>query len=158
MNPAAPTPAAEPTHEPTGAGPDATDATADKGKRAVFRVPGTAMLAVLLLFGCVVPAATALPALLPLLLIPLGVAVWVARTRTIATRDGLTVRTVSHTRRLPWDQLRGFSITPKSKVEAVLLDGSKVALPTVRTRHLPVLSLVSEGRLPDPSGVLDESS
>ncbi|HET6705765.1 MAG TPA: PH domain-containing protein, partial [Amycolatopsis sp.] len=38
--------------------------------------------------------------------------------------------------------------------QAVLQDDTKVPLPTVRTRHLPVLSLVSEGLVADPSGVL----
>ncbi|EHR49546.1 Protein of unknown function (DUF2581) [Saccharomonospora marina XMU15] len=150
--------AATPRESTRQAEPAASEATAEAGRRAIFRVPGTAMIAVLLLFGCVFPAATAIPALLPLLLIPIGLAWWVARTRTTATRDGITVRTLFGTKELPWEALRGLSITPKSKIEAVLADGSKIALPTVRTRHLPVLSLVSEGRLPDPSGLLDEPS
>ncbi|NIJ13669.1 hypothetical protein FHU38_004013 [Saccharomonospora amisosensis] len=150
--------AATPRESAQQAEPAAGGATADEGRRAIFRVPATAMLAVLLLFVGVFPAATALPALLPLLLIPIGLALWVARTRTTATRDGITVRTLFGKRELPWEALRGLSITPKSKIEAVLSDGSKIALPTVRTRHLPVLSLVSAGRLPDPSGLLDEPS
>ena len=37
-----------------------------------------------------------------------------------------------------------------------MLAGDELApLPGVRTRHLPVLSLVSEGLVADPSGVLD---
>ncbi|AXB48654.1 PH domain-containing protein [Amycolatopsis albispora] len=124
--------------------------------KAIFRVPGTALLAVLFLAVCVTPVAFSLPGLPLLYLIPLGIGVWVVRTRTTADADGLTVRTVFGKRVLPWDSLKGFSLTGKSKVIAVLGDDTKVALPAVRTRHLPVLSLVSGGRLDDPSGQLSE--
>ncbi|PXY28311.1 hypothetical protein BAY60_11105 [Prauserella muralis] len=129
-----------------------------EGRRAVFRVPGTALLTIIILLFCITPAAFALPGLQALYLIPIGLTVWIIRTRTTATREGLTVRTMFGTRELPWEALSGLAITPKSKVQAVLADGGKVTLPTVRTRHLPVLSLVSEGRVPDPSGVLAEES
>ncbi|MER7116059.1 PH domain-containing protein [Saccharomonospora azurea] len=130
--------------------------TPEKGHRAVFRIPGTALIGVLMLFMCMFPFAATLPYLLPLLIVPIAVAIWIMRTRTVATRDGLEVRTMLGTRQLPWDALKGFSLTPKASVVAVLSDDTKVALPSVRTRHLPVLSLVSEGRVPDPSGLLSE--
>lgn len=132
-------------------------ADAGEGKRAIIRVPGIAMLAVALLLVCVTPAAFAGPGLLALYVIPLGLAVWIARTRTVATARGITVRTVLRKREFSWDEIKGLSLTSRSKVHAVLTDGTTVPLPTVRTRHVPVLSLVSEGRLPDPSGVLDEN-
>ncbi|WP_019811373.1 PH domain-containing protein [Saccharomonospora halophila] len=128
------------------------------GRRAVFRTPAPALLVVFLLLVCMLPVAFALPGLQLLLLVPLGLAVWILRNRTTATRDGLSVRTVSGTRELPWDGIRGLSLTPKSSVGAVLVDGTTVPLPGVRTRHLPVIALVSEGRLPDPSGVLDRAN
>lgn len=139
-------------HRGTGTG---TEGASDR--RAVFRTPAPALLVVFLLLVCMLPAAFALPGLQLLLLIPLGLAVWIVRNRTTATREGLSVRTVSGTRELPWDTIRGLSLTPKSSVGAVLVDGTTVPLPGVRTRHLPVLALVSEGRLPDPSGVLDRA-
>ncbi|QFU87136.1 PH domain-containing protein [Amycolatopsis sp. YIM 10] len=122
--------------------------------KAIFRVPGTALLAVLFLAVCVTPVAFALPGLQALYLIPLGIGAWVIRTRTTADADGITVRTLLGRRVLPWESLKGFTLTEKSKVIAVLGDDTKVALPAVRTRHLPVLSLVSGGRLDDPSGQL----
>ncbi|EIE97903.1 PH domain-containing protein [Saccharomonospora glauca] len=131
--------------------------TRERGHRAVFRVPGTALIGVLMLFMCMFPFAAALPYLLVLLLVPIVLAVWIVRTRTTATREGLTVRTLLGTRDVPWDAIKGFTITPKSTVVAVLTDDTTVPLPSVRTRHLPVLSLVSEGRVPDPSGVLDSA-
>ncbi|WP_197320921.1 PH domain-containing protein [Saccharomonospora sp. NB11] len=132
------------------------EGTPEKGHRAVFRIPGTALIGVLMLFMCMFPFAATLPYLLVLLVVPILVAVWIVRTRTVATRDGLEVRTMLGTRTLPWDALKGFAITPKASVVAVLTDDTKVALPSVRTRHLPVLSLVSEGRVPDPSGLLSD--
>ncbi|MEY7970552.1 PH domain-containing protein [Saccharomonospora xinjiangensis] len=132
------------------------ESTQGKGSRAVFRVPGTALIGVLMLFMCTFPFAATLPYLLVLLVVPIAVAVWIVRTRTVATRDGLTVRTLLGTRELPWDAIKGFNISPKATVAAVLTDDTAVPLPSVRTRHLPVLSLVSEGRVPDPSGLLAE--
>ena len=79
---------------------------------------------------------------------------FVIRTRTIATREGLATRTMFGHRDVPWSALKGLAITKKSRVQAVLKDDTKVPLPTVRTRHLPVLSLVSEGLVADPSGLL----
>ncbi len=128
----------------------------EKGSKAVFRVPGTALIGVLMLFMCMFPFAATLPYLLVLLLVPIVLALWIVRTRTVATREGLTVRTLLGTRDLPWDAIKGFTITPKSTIVAVLADDTGVPLPSVRTRHLPVLSLVSEGRVPDPSGVLTD--
>ncbi|MBN6033727.1 PH domain-containing protein [Amycolatopsis sp. 195334CR] len=122
--------------------------------KAIFRVPGTAILAVLFLAVCVTPVAFTLPGLQVLYLVPLALGAWVLRTRTTADGDGLTVRTVFGKRVLPWASMKGLSLTEKSKVVAVLGDDTRVALPAVRTRHLPVLSLVSGGRLDDPSGQL----
>jgi hypothetical protein len=89
---------------------------------------------------------------------PLGLLVFVLRTRTVADSTGLTVRTMFGHRELPWSALKGLALTDKSKVRAVLTDDSQITLPTVRTRHLPVLSLVSGGRLEDPSGLTTEST
>lgn len=104
---------------------------------------------------CVVPIAAAAPGLQVLLLVPLALAVWIIRTRTTATSRGLFVRTFLSSRTLSWDSLQGLAITQRSRVQAVLNDGSSLTLPTVRTRHVPVLSLISQGRVADPSGVLD---
>lgn len=125
------------------------------GKRAVFRVPAIATLGVLFLAVCMTPVAGSSIWLLFLYLIPITLLVWLLRTRTVATVDGLTVRTVFSTRVLPWSTLRGLALTDRAKVRAVLSEGGEVTLPAVRTRHLPVLSLVSGGRVKDPSGVLD---
>jgi hypothetical protein len=128
----------------------------DEGRKAVFRVPRTSFMAIALLTICVTPIALGeIPYLQWLYVFPVVLAVFVVRTRTIATREGLATRTMFGKRDVPWSALKGLAITKRSRVEAVLKDDTKVPLPTVRTRHLPVLSLVSEGLVADPSGLLD---
>ncbi|MFD8498994.1 PH domain-containing protein [Amycolatopsis sp. NPDC059657] len=124
--------------------------------KAVFRIPGVAYLAIALLVVCVIPLAFGgIPGLQALLLVPVALIVFVARTRTTAHSGGLTVSTVFGQRELPWEVLKGFVISKSARVSAVLSDDSKVGLPTVRTRHLPVIAVVSGGRMKDPSGLTD---
>jgi hypothetical protein len=127
----------------------------DEGRKAIFRIPRTSFMAIALLTICVTPIALGeIPYLQWLYIFPIALAVFVIRTRTIATREGLATRTMFGHRDVPWSALKGLAITKKSRVQAVLKDDTKLPLPTVRTRHLPVLSLVSEGLVADPSGQL----
>lgn len=131
----------------------------DQGRKAIFRIPATAILAIVVLVVCVTPVAFGgIPGLQALYLVPLGLLWFVQRMRTVATVHGLAVRTMFGHRDIPWSALKGLSITSKARVRAVLGDGSEIALPAVRTRHLPVLSLVSGGRLKDPTGLTDEDT
>lgn len=131
--------------------------TQREGRKAVFRVPLITLLAVVFLAVCMIPAAFAdVPGLWVMYVIPIALFVFVLRTRTVASTQGLSVRTVFGHREMPWSELKGLAITDKAKVRAVLTDGSEVPLPSVRTRHLPVISLVSEGRMRDPSGLTDD--
>jgi hypothetical protein len=129
------------------------------GKKAVFKIPRTALLAIAFLVFCMTPVALSEVHWLAVIYVfPLGLLVFVLRTRTVADSSGLTVRTVFGHRDLPWSALKGLTLTGKSRVRAVLADNSQITLPTVRTRHLPVISLVSDGRLEDPSGLTTEST
>ncbi len=129
--------------------------TADEGRKAVFKIPNTAFMAIALLTICVTPIALGeIPWLEWLYVFPIGLAVFVIRTRTVATRHGLATRTMFGKHDVPWSDLKGLAIIKKSRVQAVLKDGTRIKLPTVRPRHLPVLSLVSEGLVADPSGLL----
>ncbi|CRK58887.1 Low molecular weight protein antigen 6 [Alloactinosynnema sp. L-07] len=110
-----------------------------------------AILAALLLAVCAAPVAFAAPALAALLLIPLAMIVWVVRVRTTADADGLIVRGVIGRKVLPWESLKGLRLTKRAGVKAVRSDDTEVGLPSVRVRHLPALSLVSRGRLDDPT-------
>jgi hypothetical protein len=124
------------------------------GKEAIFRIPKTAYLAIAFLVFCMTPVALGeFHWLAVIYIFPLVLLFFVLRTRTIADSRGLTVRTMFGQRRLPWAALKGLVLTDKARVRAVLTDDTQITLPTVRTRHLPVLSLVSGGRLKDPTGL-----
>ena len=126
---------------------------------AVFRVPRMAYLVVIFLAAGVWPIALyggadsagyASPArLTPLILlfaVPVVAIVFIARTATIVDGGGMTVRAVFGSRRLPWEQVRGLSVTGRS-VYAVLADGS-VRLPCVGVANLAAVARASGGRLP----------
>jgi hypothetical protein len=129
----------------------------EAGKKAVFRIPKTAYLAIAFLVFCMTPVALGEYHWLAVIYVfPLVLLVFVLRTRTVADTRGLTVRTMFGQRELPWEALKGLVLTDKARVRAVLTDDTLITLPTVRTRHLPVISLVSEGRLKDPTGLTDD--
>lgn len=125
-----------------------------KQRRAVFRVPPVSLLTIPLLLFCITPVAFTVPGLQVLYLIPVAIVVWVVRVRTVATPEGLTARTLTASRSIPWDDLAGLSVTEKAAIRAALPDGTTTPLPYVRLHHVPVLSLLSGGRIPDPSGAL----
>jgi hypothetical protein len=131
-----------------------------------FRLPRSAYLIVLFLVFCTVPLALAgngvhhadpdagstatdvvIGPRVLLLLIPVLAAFFIARTRTQVDGDGIRVRALFGARRLPWEQVRGLSISDRN-VYAVCSDGS-VRLPCVRVSDLNAVSVASEGRLPD---------
>ncbi len=128
------------------------------GKSVTIRLPGSAYLAVLFLIFCTAPLALTANGgheggpigwtwRVGLLIIPLLAAVFIARTATIASSQGLRVRAAFGSRMLAWEQVRGLSVSGRA-VYAVLDDGS-VRLPCVRTADLAVIAGVSGGRLPD---------
>lgn len=129
-------------------------ATADT---AVFRLPGFSYLAVLFLLLCAAPLALSADGgdegasvgwtwRAVLLAVPVLAALFIARTATVVSPDGVTVRALFGSRRLPWDQVRGLSVSERS-VYAVIDDGA-VRLPCVRTSDLAAVSRASGGRLP----------
>lgn len=129
----------------------AASAPAERSPRAVIGFPRIAILAAIFAMLTATPFAWSSWWFTTIYLLPIAFIVWVVRTRTVADADGLTARTVFAERRLPWSDLRGLAITDRSQVRAVTTGGEEIALPTVRTRHLPLLSAVSGGRIPDPS-------
>ena len=108
--------------------------------------------AVLFLVLCASPLAVAAPWLALIYLIPLGLAVWLLRTRTVVDTEKLVIRRVLTRTVLPWSAITSLRVADRKWVRAVRTDGGEVVLPTVRTRHLPALALMSGGRLPDPTG------
>jgi hypothetical protein len=118
--------------------------------KATFRRPLTALIGVFGLTVCVTPVAFGAPGLQVLYLVPLGVAIWLVRTRTVVDRDTIVARRVVGSSRISWSDLHGLRIDDRSRIWAVLHGGEEVGLPAVRARDLPLLAALSGGRLPDP--------
>lgn len=119
--------------------------------RLVFRIPATAVLGALLFAVTATPFAWAAPGLMFVYLVPIVAIAWVLRVRTTADREKLVARTLFGRHVVPWSDVRAFRVSERSWVRAVVEDGKELPLPTVRTRHLPALSLISGGRLADPT-------
>jgi hypothetical protein len=79
------------------------------------------------------------PYLLPLLILPLAVALWSWRAGTDADAEGITVRSAVASRRLPWQSVTGLVTDPSGRVSAQLSSGTAIVLPAVTTRDLPRL-------------------
>ncbi|MDQ3762586.1 MAG: PH domain-containing protein [Actinomycetota bacterium] len=115
-----------------------------------FRLPLTALIGVFGLAVCITPVAFGAPGLQVLYLMPLSLAIWLARTRTVVGPENMVAYRVWGSRQITWPDLAGLRMDDRSRVWAVLRSGDEVGLPAVRARHLPVLAAMSGGRLPDP--------
>lgn len=161
----APAPSTEAeTGAEVGAAPEAEPARAEPApaglvmpKRLVFRVPGTAYVAVLFFVMCASSVALVSRWFALIYLVPLAMAFWIMRTRTEVDADRIVVRRVLTRTTLPWSKVKSLRLSEKGWVRAVRTDsGAEIALPTVRTRHLPALSLISGGRISDPTAPGDQ--
>jgi hypothetical protein len=116
----------------------------------VIRITQMAYLGVVVLLFCVFFAFVGWPiGLWWLLLLPVAAAVWIARTRTAVSEDGLDLRTVFGSRHLDWAQIAGVSIPKRGFVRAHLTDDTEVKLPAVSYDRLRDLIRASNGRIPD---------
>lgn len=122
--------------------------TAPTGVR--IRTPRMNLVFVLALAICVMPLASAKPWLAVLWLLPLLVLAVVLRVGVDVDADGLTVRALLGSRRLPWTEVAGLRIRGRGRLAAVLRAGGAVRLPVLRARHLPLVSAASGGHVPDP--------
>ena len=120
-------------------------------KKLVFRIPATALLAAGLIAICVTPVAWAIPGLQTLYVLPLGYAYWVVRNRTTVDEEKLVARGTFASITVPWSQVKSIRLVQKGWLKAVCSNDTEVTLPAVRIMHLPALSLVSGGRVPDPT-------
>jgi hypothetical protein len=112
----------------------------------VFRLSRASYFAVLFVAFGVTPFVRSAPLIL-LYLIPAAAAAYIVRTATFVDASGIAVRALIGERRMPWDTIRGLSITGRS-VYAVLADGS-VRLPCVRVSDLAALAAASGQHLPE---------
>ena len=134
-----------------------SSAPASPSDARTFRLPALAYLIVLFLVFCTAPLAfagdsnagarSALGPRALLILCPVLAAVFIARTRTVVSENGVSVRAMLGTRHLPWHEIRGLSVNERT-VYLVCHDGS-VRLPCVRISDLAGVSKASGGRLPE---------
>lgn len=118
---------------------------------AVFRIGGLAYFGPLMMMvPALILAGTSLVYLGWTLVVPLVVAYWMYRIRTVAGADGVRAVGTFRTRTFTWSELGGLSFPRWGSVRAELTDSSRVRLPAVSFRDLPRLSEVSGGRIPDP--------
>lgn len=82
-------------------------------------------------------------------ILPLFAIYWIERTRTVVSDQGLDLRTVTSSRHLDWEQIRGVSIPPRGWVRAHLSDDTEVKLPAVSYDQLRKFVEASKGRIPD---------
>ena len=115
--------------------------------RAVFRISPLAILGAVLLAVCATPVAFGAPYFWLIYLVPVAAVVAVLRVRTVVDPDGVTVRRLIGSRRVPWSQIRSLHLRDKGGVRAVLTDGAELPLRCVRVRDLPQLAAASGGRL-----------
>ena len=135
----------------TGTVPGATPGVRRLPKKLVFRVPGSAYIGVVFLIMCSSFVAAASPWFILVYLLPVGVAVWLWRTRTEVDAERLVVRRVLTRTVLPWSAVASLHLADRHWIRAVRTDGREITLPTVRTRHLPALAVISGGRVTDPT-------
>ncbi|MFF0487446.1 PH domain-containing protein [Nocardia sp. NPDC004068] len=125
----------------------------------MIRIPRLAHLGVFVLLFCVAFAFFGWPQVLwVLFVIPLAAAIWVERTRTTVSADGLDLRTVFGSRHVDWEQIKGFRIPKRGFVRAHLVDDSEVALPAVGYDRLRTLIEASGGRIPDLFGAAEAAA
>ncbi|NKY20944.1 PH domain-containing protein [Tsukamurella spumae] len=148
-----------------------TDHTADTavpiaaGDRVVFKHPSIALIGVALFAVCLAPivgpwtvgravdgsTAGAGAAVLgwALLVIPVLLALWILRVRTVIGPDGVRSVGVLRATTITWDEMSGIRIGDNGAVYAVRADGSEVRLPAVTISQLPRVAAASGGRIPD---------
>lgn len=85
-----------------------------------------------------------------LFLIPIAMSAFVIRYRTVADRDNVTARSLFGSRTVPWDDIEGLRFGKGISAWARLTDGTEMRLPTVTFATLPLLTEVSDGRVPNP--------
>lgn len=143
-------PPPESSHIPAAAEVTGGD-TAPPGPTRVIRMTRLSFLGVVILAMCVFFPIVGWPAaLFWLALIPVAAIVWILRTQTTVSPNGLDLRSVFSSRHIDWEQLKGLSIPKRGFVRAHLADDTEVPLPAVSYDRLRDLVDASGGRIPDP--------
>jgi hypothetical protein len=121
-------------------------------RRLVFRIPAISQVGVFFAFlSASMVALAGSKWLLLVYLVPIGLGIWLWRTRTVVDTERIAVRRVFYTQVVDWSALAGLRVRERKWARAVLVDGREILLPSVHARHLPALALFSGGRLADPT-------
>jgi Bacterial PH domain len=118
---------------------------------ARFRMTRSALIPVVVLALCVLPAALVRAWTLLLLLVPAVVAAWVLRAGVDVDEEGITARSLLGSRTVAWPELSGIRLGGRGELWLVTTAATEVRLPVLRVRDLPRLAAASGGRLADPS-------
>lgn len=87
-----------------------------------------------------------------LLVIPLVLSLMIVRLRTVADRHSVTARTLLGSETVRWEDIDGLRFDGSKWARAQLKSGGQLRLPAVTFATLPLLSEVSDGRVPNPYG------
>ncbi|MEV4659190.1 PH domain-containing protein [Micromonospora sp. NPDC049301] len=117
-----------------------------------FRYNQAILVAAVIAFIGALPLANARGYLLPVLLVPLAVALWAWRAGTDADPRELRLRALAGQRRIGWDRVVELATDARGRVVARLDDGQQVVLPAVRGADLPRLVAATGQTLPDAAG------
>ena len=127
-------------------------ATASTGPPVTFRaVPLPALVAVGFVAIGISPIAFQGGPWFLLFLVPLALAWWVVRTRTVVDADALRVVSALGSRRLAWGEVATLRVAPRGWVHAVRVDEREQALTGVRARDLGRVAQASGGRITMPT-------
>ncbi|MFI6233302.1 PH domain-containing protein [Micromonospora sp. NPDC050784] len=118
-----------------------------------FRYNQAILVAAIIAFVGALPLANARAYLLPVLLVPLAVAVWAWRAGTDADARELRIRALAGQRRIDWDRVIELTTDQRGRAVARLDDGHQVTLPAVRGADLP--RLVAAAGQPLPGAAAD---
>lgn len=104
-----------------------------------FRYNQAILVAAVIALISALPLVSARWYLLPMLLIPLAVAVWAWRAGTDADSGELRLRALTGRRRIPWDRIVELTADARGRGIARLDDGQEIILPAVQGADLPRL-------------------
>lgn len=104
--------------------------------------------AIVALLGAL-PLATSRWYLLPVLIVPLAVAVWGWRAGTDANANGVRARALFGSRFVPWSRIDSLEVGERNRVYARTTADSAVRLPAVAPADMPRLVAASGEQLSD---------
>ncbi|WP_148308185.1 PH domain-containing protein [Actinoplanes friuliensis] len=114
-------------------------------RKPVMRVrkSGALIVAALIALVGTIPFAGARWQLAPILLIPLAILIWAWRAGTDVTPEGLRVRALFGSTRIPWSRISELAPDDRRQVSALLTDGKVIKLTGVTTANLAAVIAVS---------------